>query len=601
MSATANWDLTPFFSAPASADYTAFVGALRADIASLEAGTRELPPLTHGSTASWARHLVRIEDVDARLSHLLTYLGCQGAADSRDEWTQRETASQASTKAALEKVFVAVKAKLAAASTDVFQSLLECEELVPVAHFIDRLRIKATHSMDAELEALAADLGVDGIEAWSRLYDQISGNLEFELEVPGQAPRKVPVAMTRSLLESPDADVRAAALAGANRAWESVSDSVAACLNAISGTRLSLYARRGIEHFLEPALFDAGISAETLDAMLAAVESRRQVAWSYYRLKARALGMERLRFCDTMAPFPSDRDVSLTWDEAKRTVLDSFGSFYPALRELAQTAFDARWIDHDPRAGKRPGGFCATSPVLQESRIFMTFNQTSGDMQTLAHELGHAFHGAVMRNMRYWATLYPMTLAETASTFGEALVTDALLARDELTPRARLALLDGKLSDAATFLCNTPMRFVFERALYEERKTGEVPASRLCELMTQAARECYGDSLRPDSLDPWFWASKLHFYITDVSFYNFPYTFGFLFSNGIFARAKKEGSAFLATYERLLRLTGSASAETVARETLGIDITRPDFWNESIDLIEADLAAYEEELGRLLG
>ena len=153
-------------------------------------------------------------------------------------------------------------------------------------------------------------------------------------------------------------------------------------------------------------------------------------------------------------------------------------------------------------------------------------------------------------------------------------------------------MLDGRLQDAAAFLLNIPMRFEFECRLYEERAAGELGPKRLCALMCEAQRSWYGDALAEDELDPWFWASKLHFYITGLSFYNFPYTFGYLFSLGIFARAKREGPDFLPTYESLLRDTGSATAEEVARRHLGVDLEAPDFWNESVDLIEADLRAY---------
>jgi oligoendopeptidase F len=198
-----------------------------------------------------------------------------------------------------------------------------------------------------------------------------------------------------------------------------------------------------------------------------------------------------------------------------------------------------------------------------------------------------------MRDMRTFARRYPMTLAETASTFAEQLVTEAALADPALSKAARIAILDAKLQEADAFLLNIPMRFDFEHGVYEARAHGELSVSELKERMLDAQRKNYGDALDDSQLDPWFWASKLHFYITEVSFYNFPYTFGFLFSLGIFARAKQEGPGFLPTYERLLRETGSGTAEEVAKRVLGVDLTGPAFWNQSIDLIEKDLETFE--------
>ena len=198
-----------------------------------------------------------------------------------------------------------------------------------------------------------------------------------------------------------------------------------------------------------------------------------------------------------------------------------------------------------------------------------------------------------MRDMRPWQRRYPMTLAETASTFAEQLMIDAVLESPDAGEEGRASALDGRMQDAAAFLLNIPMRFHFEKAVYEERKSGELAVSRLTELMEEAQRACYGDALAEGELDPWFWASKLHFYITGISFYNFPYTFGYLFSLGLFERAKQEGPSFFGRYVELLRQTGSDSVERVVQNCLGIDLASPEFWHASIDGIERDAERFE--------
>jgi oligoendopeptidase F len=277
-------------------------------------------------------------------------------------------------------------------------------------------------------------------------------------------------------------------------------------------------------------------------------------------------------------------------------VANAFAGFQPELGHFAREAVSQRWIDYSPRPGKRPGGFCSTSPLLEQSRIFLTFQGALGDMATLAHELGHAFHGRVMSDMRPWARRYPMTLAETASTFAEQVVIDATLAHPETPVGERRQMLHGRLQDAVSFLLNIPTRFDFEHALYEERAEGELSVRRLGELMGEAQTRNFGDVLDPDGRDPWFWASKLHFYIASIRFYNFPYTFGYLFALGLYAVARSEGGRFWERYKRLLRHTGSAPAEVVARDGLGVDIESPDFWNASIDGIEADLERFLREV-----
>jgi oligoendopeptidase F len=599
MSAQPDWDMTPYFPEFGGSAYREFRASLTDDVADLLSEVRAAAPLTSETVPTWAALLVRLEEIASRSSHLQSYLGCLGAADARDEGIQREAAAAAVLGAEISKIFVVVRAAFREARSDDFDRLARHSELADAAHYLGRVRRRAEWSMSEPLETLAADLGVTGISAWGRLYDQVSGKLEFELAPPGEAPRRLPVSMTRTLLEDARREIRTAALRGSNAAWEGVGDVAAACLNAIAGTRLELYRRRDVEHFLEPAVFDAGISRRTLDTMLDVVRSRWEVPRRYLRRKARILGLERMGFQDLMAPLPVESHARISWEEARGRVLSAFGDFYPALRDFAQQSFERHWIDYHPRSGKRPGGFCSTSKLIGESRVFMTYNGALGDVSTLAHELGHAFHALILREARLWACRYPMTLAETASTFAEQLMIDAVLESPDARPEDRAAMLDSRMQDASAFLQNIPMRFLFEKAVYEERAAGELTVSRLGELMAEVQRICYGDCLADDELDPWFWASKLHFYLTGISFYNFPYTFGYLFSLGIFARAKREGPSFLPVYEKLLRMTGSDSAENLARSHLGVDLEAPDFWNASIDLIEAELVRFEEATAAL--
>ena len=594
-----NWDMTPYFPAFAGPEYQAFRRALDADVATLLARAREVEALTQANLNGWAALLLELEAVSARASHLTGYLACLGAADSADEPVQSQTAAVARSRVELEKLLVQVRAALREADDRIFAELLARPELHDVAYFLERLRMRATWSMLPELEALAAELGVDGLSAWGRLYDQVSGRLEFDLRVPGQTERRLPVSLSPSLLEDPDPAVRRAALSGSNSAWEGVAPIAQACINAISGTRLTLYRRRGISHFLEPALFDAAMSQQTLDTLFNVVSARRGVAQRYLQRKAAILGKPRLGFSDLMASLPVDGHSRIPWDAARERVLTAFGSLYPKLAKFASDAFERRWIDYEPRADKRPGGFCSTSPLIGESRVFITYNETLLDVSTLAHELGHAFHGWLMRDMRAWKRCYPMTLAETASTFAEQLVSEAALDDPQTSAVERAIVLDRRMQDASTFLLNIPMRFEFERCVYRERSQGELSVGRLKELMQSAQQSCYGDALDQDELDPWFWASKLHFFLTGISFYNFPYTFGYLFSLGIFARARQEGPAFLPRYEELLQLTGSDSVEGVASRTLDVDLEAPDFWNASIDLLEDELERFLAEADAL--
>ena len=213
----------------------------------------------------------------------------------------------------------------------------------------------------------------------------------------------------------------------------------------------------------------------------------------------------------------------------------------------------------------------------------MTFGRTFGGVSTLAHELGHAYHAWLLRERPYFATGYPMALAETASTFCETLIMDAAL--DAAEGEEELALLGNIGDEAVAMLMNLRARFLFEVAFFERRERGPLTADELSELMVEAQREAYCDGLAADGYHPLFWASKLHFYLTGMPFYNFPYVFGYLFSNGLSARARAEGPGFAAAYARLLRDTGSMTCEELAHRHLGEDLTRPAFWEAAVDRV----------------
>lgn len=211
-------------------------------------------------------------------------------------------------------------------------------------------------------------------------------------------------------------------------------------------------------------------------------------------------------------------------------------------------------------------------------------------MLTLAHELGHAFHNWVMRDMPICQTRYPMTLAETASIFAENVVRDHMLNQAK-SKEEKLEMLWEELSSCYALMVNIPVRFEFEKAFYEQREQGDLDASQLCQLMSNTWKAWYGESMsQPDS---YFWASKLHFSISEVSFYNYPYLFGYLFSIGVYSQRAEKAERFYADYVDLLRDTGSMMAEDVVKKHLGMDLSGSEFWQQSIDTVKAKIDEFE--------
>jgi len=587
------WDLTNFFPRFGGPEMQAFKTALRDDLQSLLQKTASLAPLDRNHQTDWEEALLKSEELQKRLSHFGAYIDCLASADSPNETYRSEESWLASLRAERSKLRVEFIRAIRETPEADFDAFVSRPVFEGAQFYLRRLREESRHMMAREKEVLAAELGVDGIQAWGRLYDTVSGKLEFSVEYPDGRRERVPMSQRRSLMEHPDRRVRRAAFEGGNLAWQEVEEIAAASLNAISGTRLTLNRQRGIEQFLEPALFQSAVNRRTLDALFEAVNAHIELPRRMLRLKARWLGTPALHWSDLSAPLVAHEKDQFSWEQAQRLVERSFTRAYPKLGEFVRMVLEKKWVDWEPRPGKRPGGFCAGSLLTNESRIFMTYRDTLGDVLTLAREAGHAFHSYLMRGLRPYARSSPMTLAETASTFGELILTRGFLDDPSATDREKVQILDMEVGHAAIYLLDIPARFEFEKSLYEERGRGEVPLSRLKALMVETERRVFGDALEEGGEDPYSWASKLHFYITGVTFYNFPYTFGFLLSCGLYAMFRAEGNSFLSRYEELLRLTGSDTAENVVRRTIGQNLESPEFWAAAIWSLEEPLHQLE--------
>jgi oligoendopeptidase F len=570
-----------------------FKDALREDISALKDIAASLAPLSRDNIPAWEEVLVGHEDLSQRMSHLASYVSCLASADGCNEDYHKEEAIVVRMRAELGKIRIELLRAVKGCSDDVFSGLLSRPGLKGAKNYLTRLREEAARAMSVEKEILAADLGLDGIQAWGRLYNTISSKLEFEMVYPDGRRECLPLSQRRSLLDHPDRRLRKMAFEGGNVAWRRVEDLAAAALNAIAGTRLTLNRHRGVGHFLDIALFQAALTHNTLEAMFAALFARLDIPRRILRLKAKRMGTTSICWYDLGAPLDLPNQERLSWEKGQALVQCAFARAYPALGDFFRTITDKNWIDWEPRAGKRPGGFCTTSMWTRESRIFMTYNESLSDVLTLAHESGHAFHGFLMREMRPYARIYPMTLAETASTFGELALINAMVDDASVSDALKAVMLDAEVGHGAVYLLDIPVRFEFEKALYEERERGELVVSRLKELMVQTQQQILGDVLEPGGEDPYFWASKLHFYITGLTFYNFPYTFGFLLSRGFYALFKRDGSSFITRYEEFLRLAGSDRAENVVKRTIGCDLENPEFWAAAIESLEEPLTRLE--------
>jgi pepF/M3 family oligoendopeptidase len=443
---------------------------------------------------------------------------------------------------------------------------------------------------DAE-ETLASELVVSGGAAWGKLQGTVTSQVTIPFEVDGES-RELPAAELQNIVRyHPEESVRRRAFEAEIKAWEAVREPLAACLNGVKGDVNTLDRRRGRQDALHAALDAARIDRPTLEAMLSVMRESFPLFRKYFRAKARLLGKEQLAWWDLFAPVGSS-ERSFTFDEAREFIVRQFGQFSERLAGLARRAFDQRWIDAEPRKGKRGGAFCMEVPLQEESRILANFDGSLDQVLTLAHELGHAFHNECHVGLSILQRRTPMTLAETASILNESLITEASLATAG-SPAEELSILESFLQGSSQIVVDIYSRFLFEKEVFERRARSELSADDFCEIMTRCQRETYGDGLDESRLHPYMWAWKPHYYSPGLSFYNFPYAFGLLFGLGLFAEFRRRGAAFVADYEALLRGTGSGSAADLAGG-FGIDLRQPAFWRGSMKVIEARLDRYLE-------
>lgn len=584
------WELDSILPHPESADFRAILNDYRSRLTRLSEESDRLPPLNGQSpnVTAWKRLLTEYANIERLASDLSSFAGCHSAADAANKLFHQLEGELSALDPLRAKVATSIEFAVKEADADALAQTLSADaELTELRFFFDERRRNAALRLPKEREQLANDLAVDAIHAWGRLYDRLSGELKIKVMERGEVVEKSP---GQVMFDSPQRAVRENNFFAADKAWATIQDTCADALNHISGFRLTKYRHLGLTgddaHLAAPLRYNR-MRRETLDAMWSAVTARKPILLKYLAKKAELLGLKKLAWFDMSAPLPSSPGESdeLSYDSACDTVIRTFREFSPDFGDFAEHAIKNRWIEVENRPGKRQGGFCTGLPTKRQSRIFMTYTNSADSMSTLAHELGHAYHSHVLWDRPYFLQDYPMNLAETASTFAEAVLAEQQL-RTAKSSAEELSLLDNMLGDAVAFLMNIHARFVFEDRFHRERREGEVAAGRLSELMLAAQRETHLDALADDGWNPRFWVSKLHFYISSVPFYNFPYTFGYLLSLGTFATAKSFAGDFPARYRKLLIATGCCEAEEAVQSTLGDDLTRPDFWNRSIDVIE---------------
>lgn len=439
-------------------------------------------------------------------------------------------------------------------------------------------------------EGIIAKMRTTGSSAWSKMKNLITSNLTVELEENGEV-KSLPLTVVRNLAHNKDAKVRKNAYEAELKAYSKVEDAVAAALNGIKGEVITVANLRGFQSPLHETLFKSRMEIETLEAMIAAMKESLPVFRKYLRRKGEILGHNNgLPFYELFAPM-GNVEMEFDYEKGKAFVEENFRTFSNKLGDYARTAFDGHWIDVYPREGKVGGAFCSNLHMLGQSRIMLNYGNTFSDVVTMAHELGHGYHGDCLKEEEYLNSDYPMPIAETASTFCETIVKKAAI--KTASKEEAFSILESELGDCTQVIVDILSRFIFEKNLFEGRKESSLSSNELKELMIEAQREAYGDGLDPEYLHPYMWICKPHYYEAGYNYYNFPYAFGLLFAKGLYAEYLKKGEEFVKQYDKLLSVTGKLKVAEVTK-IMNIDINSIDFWRSSLKIIEEDIEKFLE-------
>ncbi|CAM2077119.1 MAG: M3 family oligoendopeptidase [Clostridium sp.] len=474
---------------------------------------------------------------------------------------------------------------------DNIEHIIEKSELLKAHEYVLKSIVEQSkYLLSDKEESIIANMKNTGSNAWSKLKDNLISSLMVEIKENDEV-KEYPLTVVLNMAEDKSEEVRKRAYEAEIASYKKVEEGVAAALNGIKGEVLTVCDFRGYKSPLEKTLLDSRMDEESLNAMLDAMKESLPVFRKYLRRKAEMLGHKNgLPFYDLYAPI-SNADMKFTYDEGAKFVVKNFRTFSDNLGDFAQKAIDNNWIDVEPREGKVGGAFCAGLHFIGESRILLNYGGSFGDVVTMAHELGHGFHGECLKNEAILNSEYPMPIAETASTFCETIIKKAAI--KEANKDEALAILEAEICDCTQVIVDIYSRFLFEKSVFEARKESALTVSQIKELMLEAQREAYGDGLDPEYLHPYMWAWKPHYYDADYNYYNFPYAFGLLFAKGLYAEYLKKGESFTSEYERLLSITGKNKIADITKE-VGIDIHNKEFWRNSLKTIEEDIEKFIE-------
>ena len=514
--------------------------------------------------------IAALEEFSVLSSRLGNYINLTLTANTTDETANKYRTLFGNAYAALNSAYTKVYKFIGSVETDITAD----ENLKDYEFYFAEAKQQYKHLLSDELEDVIAKFSISGGDGWEQLFEAMTSGVEGEFK-----GEKVTLSEIRNMAYDADAAVRKEAYETELKMYDTIKEPIAFALNNIKQQVLTETSLRGFESPLAQTLEASRMSRQTLDALLEAIREYLPQFRAYLKHKAALLGHENgLPFYDLFAPI-GESSRRFTIEESKEFLLENFKGFSEDLAQMTKEAYENNYIDFLPRKGKVGGAFCSNLPFIKQSRILTNFSGSLSDVVTIAHELGHAYHGLHIENHRVLNQEYSMPVAETASTFNENIVMNTVIS--EASDAEKVALLESQLQDTTQIIVDIYSRYLFEASVFENREKSFMFSKDLEQLMLDAQKEAYGDGLDPDAMHPYMWACKPHYYSSGLSFYNFPYAFGGLFSKGLYAIYQEQPEGFVEKYQELLRATTVTSAEDTAK-VLGVDVTDSAFWKKAL-------------------
>ena len=571
------WDLSDLY--PGGDD-----ARLEADVADAEAAAAAFRDRYHGKVAeldaaALAEAVDERERIDTIFTRAIFYAHLWFATDMADPARGALLARLTEKGATLETQLLFFGLELAELDDEAAEALVADDLLERRRHWLRKVRKFRPYLLSEGEEKIATEKSVTGVTAWGRLHEELLGALTVELD-----GREIRLEEAMAKLYSADRDERRSAAEAVTVALAPGLRTRAFIFNTVVLDKAIDDRLRAYETWLTARNLANDTTDEAVQALVDATVSRYEVVQRYYRLKARMLGLDRISFYDRMAPIGED-PVKVPWGDARSLVLDAYTDFAPEVGEVVERFFRESWIDAPVRENKRTGAFCATTVPGVHPYVLMNYTGDRRSVLTLAHELGHGLHGVLAEPLGLYNSQTPLTTAETASVFGEALTFKRLLSLED-DPRRRLNLLAGGIEDSIATVFRQIAMNRFEHAVHTERREqGELSTDRLEELWLEAQAELFDDSVDTDGYGSW-WSYIPHF-LSTVG-YVYAYAYGFLFALSIFRKYELEGDAMVEPYLDVLRAGGSRPPEELA-EIVGLDLADRRFWESGIDAFSAQL------------